>query len=185
MQSVGTDRLAALAILVLSQMGRPTRLALKLQEALLSEGAIAYLPGISLRSPEAARGAEFANTSRRPQSCRGWAICCFVAKYDPPTRSLKSRGSQLTIGFSFFIIAGLVEVVLSAMSVEKTTVTLLKHQVLSLAQLVVYVVFEEAVATGNLTNPNLLLITELSEALMWRLGGPAGTCAAAPGMHML
>lgn len=69
------------------------------------------------------------------------------------------------------------------MSVEKTTVTLLKHQVLSLAQLVVYVVFEEAMATGNLTNPNLLLITELSEALMWRLGGPAGTCAAAPGMH--
>lgn len=67
------------------------------------------------------------------------------------------------------------------MSVEKTTVTLLKHQVLSLAQLVVYVVFEEAVATGNLTNPNLLLITELSEALMWRLGGSAGTTIAAPG----
>lgn len=74
---------------------------------------------------------------------------------------------------------------MTAMSVEKTTVTLLKHQVLSLAQLVVYVVFEEAVATGNLANANLLLITELSEALMWRLGGSAGTHIAAPGMHEL
>ena len=44
-------------------MGRPTRLTLELQEALLSEGAIAYLPGISLRSSEAARGAKSANTS--------------------------------------------------------------------------------------------------------------------------
>lgn len=56
------------------------------------------------------------------------------------------------------------------MSVEKTTVTLLKHQVLSLAQLVVYVVYEEAIASGQATSANLLLVTELSEALMWRLG---------------
>lgn len=69
------------------------------------------------------------------------------------------------------------------MSVEKTTVTLLKHQVLSLAHLVVYVVFEEAMATGNLTNSNLLLITELSEALMWRLGGSAGEAIVTPGVH--
>ena len=73
--------------------------------------------------------------------------------------------------------AGLVEVVLSAMSVEKTTVTLLKHQVLSLVQLVVSVVYEEAVAMGQATSANLLLITELSEALMWRLGGTAATSA--------
>ena len=74
--------------------------------------------------------------------------------------------------------AGLVEVVLSAMSVEKTTVTLLKHQVLSLAQLVVYVVYEEAIASGQATSANLLLVTELSEALMCRLGNTAGSCAA-------
>lgn len=82
-------------------------------------------------------------------------------------------------------VAGLVEVVLTAMSVEKTTTTLLKHQVLSLAQLVVYVVFEEAMSTGNLTNANLLLITELSEALMWRLCGPASKTSVAEGMHEL
>ena len=76
--------------------------------------------------------------------------------------------------------AGLVEVVLSAMSVEKTTTTLLKHQVLSLVQLIVYVVYEEAIAKGQATSANLLLITELSEALMWRLGGTAAT-SAAPG----
>lgn len=69
------------------------------------------------------------------------------------------------------------EVVLSAMSVEKTTVTLLKHQVLSLAQLVVYVVYEEAIASGQATSANLLLVTELSEALMWRLGS-SGTSTA-------
>ena len=70
------------------------------------------------------------------------------------------------------------------MSVEKITMTLLKHQVLSLAQLVVYVVFEEAMSTGNLTNTNLLLITELSEALMWRLCGPASRNSAAQGMFI-
>ncbi len=79
--------------------------------------------------------------------------------------------------------AGLVEVVLSAMSVEKTTATLLKHQVLSLVQLVVYVVYEEAIAMGQVTSANLLLITELSEALMWRLGGSAATSAAS-GQHL-
>ena len=79
----------------------------------------------------------------------------------------------------FCIFAGLGEVVLSAMSVEKTTTTLLKHQVLSLVQLVVYVVFEEAIAMGQATSATLLLITELSEALMWRLGGTAASSAEA------
>lgn len=74
------------------------------------------------------------------------------------------------------------EVVLSAMSVEKTTTTLLKRQVLSLVQLVVYVVYEEAIAMGQATSANLLLITELSEALMWRLAGTAATSAAS-GLH--
>ena len=78
----------------------------------------------------------------------------------------------------FIASTGLVEVVLSAMSVEKTTTTLLKHQVLSLVQLVVYVVYEEAIAMGQATSANLLLITELSEALMWRLAGTAATSAA-------
>lgn len=64
------------------------------------------------------------------------------------------------------------------MSVEKTTVTLLKHQVLSLAQLVVYVVYDEAIASGQATSANLLLVTELSEALMWRLGSTAGSSTA-------
>ncbi len=82
----------------------------------------------------------------------------------------------------FIPCTGLVEVVLSAMSVEKTTTTLLKHQVLSLVQLVVYVVYEEAIAMGQATSANLLLITELSEALMWRLAGTAATSAAS-GQH--
>ena len=64
------------------------------------------------------------------------------------------------------------------MSVEKTTVTLLRHQVLSLAQLVVYVVYDEAIASGQATSANLLLVTELSEALMWRLGSNTGTSTA-------
>ena len=81
------------------------------------------------------------------------------------------------------VCTGLVEVVLSAMTVEKTTVTLLKHQVLSLAQLVVYVVYEEAIASGQATSANLLLVTELSEALMWRLGGTAASSAAS-GSHV-
>ena len=64
------------------------------------------------------------------------------------------------------------------MSVEKTTVTLLKHQVLSLAQLVVYVVYDEAIASGQATSANLLLVTELSEALMWRLGSSSTSTAS-------
>lgn len=57
LQGAGIDRLATVAIAVLSQMGRPARLALELQEAILSEGAIAYLPGVSMRTIETARGA--------------------------------------------------------------------------------------------------------------------------------
>lgn len=73
------------------------------------------------------------------------------------------------------------------MSVEKTTVTLLKHQVLSLAQLVVYVVYEEAIASGQATSANLLLVTELSEALMCRLGNTVGssTASGAQGLFQL
>ena len=75
--------------------------------------------------------------------------------------------------------------VLSAMSVEKTTVTLLRHQVLSLVQLVVYVVYDEAIASGQATSSNLLLVTELSEALMWRLGSIAGTSTASGAEDLL
>ncbi|DBA94203.1 hypothetical protein WJX77_011360 [Trebouxia sp. C0004] len=110
------------------------------------------------------------------------SVCSRLKPEEEPSLQTLHDGRRVVGAGRFAILCPrLVEVVLSAMSVEKTTTTLLKHQVLSLVQLVVYVVYEEAIAMGQATSANLLLITELSEALMWRLAGTAATSAASGG----
>ncbi|KAL3151681.1 hypothetical protein ABBQ38_012666 [Trebouxia sp. C0009 RCD-2024] len=117
---------------------------------------------------------------RREQLLRYLESVCSRLKpeEEPSLQTLHDGRRVVGAGRFATLCPRLVEVVLSAMSVEKTTVTLLKHQVLSLAQLVVYVVYEEAIASGQATSANLLLVTELSEALMCRLGNTAGSSAA-------
>ena len=67
---------------------------------------------------------------------------------------------------------------MNATSVDKTTSTFHEHQVLSLVRLVVYVAYAEAIVKGQVTSATLLLITELSEALMWRFPDTADSAAS-------
>ena len=63
MQSSGLERLTFVAVSLFSQVGCATRLALKLQKAVLPEGASIAIPGVGLQPLELAGGTQLANTA--------------------------------------------------------------------------------------------------------------------------